>query len=105
MLGLILQVLLFLIGINIVTFLAYGLDKKSATRKGWRVPEKTLHLLALFGGTGGAYAGQRYFRHKTKKGSFQSVFLGIVILHVIMIIAVFLAAFGIIEAPVDIADL
>jgi uncharacterized membrane protein YsdA (DUF1294 family) len=57
-----------------VAFAAYGWDKRRARQEGRRVSEKTLHLLALFGGWPGALAGQKTFRHKTQKVSFQIVF-------------------------------
>lgn len=68
--------------INLVTFVAYGLDKRAAQRERRRTPERTLHLLAIAGGSPGAYAGQRVFRHKTAKTSFQLRFLGIALLQV-----------------------
>lgn len=37
-----------------------------ARRGAWRVPEKTLFLLPLLGGSVGALLGMRVFRHKTK---------------------------------------
>lgn len=57
-----------------VAFVAYGWDKRRARREERRISEKTLHLLALFGGWPGALAGQKTFRHKTQKVSFQIVF-------------------------------
>ena len=59
---------------SLFAFLAYGWDKRRARLDGRRVPEKTLHLLALSGGWPGALAGQKTFRHKTQKVSFQIVF-------------------------------
>lgn len=56
----------WLIAINLVTFAVYGADKRRARRGAWRVPEKTLFLLPLLGGSVGALAGMRVFRHKTK---------------------------------------
>ncbi len=56
--------------INIITFLVYGLDKWKAKRDGWRIPEKTLILLALIGGSVGAFVGMQVFRHKTKHMKF-----------------------------------
>lgn len=56
----------WLIAINLVTFAVYGADKRRARRGGWRVPEKTLFLLPLLGGSVGALLGMRVFRHKTK---------------------------------------
>lgn len=56
----------WLIAINLVTFAVYGTDKRRARRGAWRVPEKTLFLLPLLGGSVGALLGMRVFRHKTK---------------------------------------
>lgn len=63
-----------LASITLITFAAYGWDKHRAKWGGWRVPEKTLHALAFVGGTAGAYAGSRFFRHKTIKGAFRQMF-------------------------------
>lgn len=57
---------LWLIVINLATFAVYGIDKSRAKRGVWRVPEKTLFLLPLLGGSIGALLGMRTFRHKTK---------------------------------------
>ena len=58
--------LVWLAAINLVTFAVYGIDKAKAKRGAWRVPEKTLFLLPLLGGSLGALLGMRVFRHKTK---------------------------------------
>lgn len=65
---------LWLIGFSIVLFVLYGWDKRQATVDRRRIPENTLHILALLGGWPGAFAGQKLFRHKTRKTSFQIVF-------------------------------
>lgn len=64
-----------------VAWLAYRRDKRSAEAGEWREPEANLHLLELVGGWPGAFLAQRKFRHKTRKLSFQIVFVGIVLLH------------------------
>lgn len=64
-------IFIFLVILNIVTFLIYGADKKRARTRQWRIPEKTLLLLALCGGSIGAYAGMHFFRHKTQKPLFK----------------------------------
>lgn len=56
------------------SFALYGLDKAAAVRGARRVPEATLHILALLGGWPGALAGQLTFRHKTRKQPFRAVF-------------------------------
>ena len=61
----------WLIAINLVTFAVYGADKRRARRGAWRVPEKTLFLLPLLGGSIGALAGMRVFHHKTRHWYFR----------------------------------
>ena len=59
---------------SVITWAMYAMDKAAAGRGAQRVPEKTLHLLAVFGGWPGALVAQQQFRHKTIKASFQQVF-------------------------------
>ena len=56
----------YLAAVNAVTFTVYGIDKSKARRGAWRIPEKTLFLLPLLGGSVGALLGMKVFRHKTK---------------------------------------
>ena len=56
----------YLAAVNVVTFTVYGIDKSKARRGAWRIPEKTLFLLPLLGGSVGALLGMKVFRHKTK---------------------------------------
>ena len=58
--------LVWLAVINLLTFIVYGADKRRARNGKWRVPEKTLFLLPLLGGSIGALLGMRVFHHKTK---------------------------------------
>ena len=58
--------LLYLAAVNVVAFAVYGADKRRAKKGKRRVPEKTLFLLAVIGGSVGALAGMRVFRHKTR---------------------------------------
>lgn len=66
---------------SLLTFALYWHDKRRARVAGWRVPENLLHLGELLGGWPGALLAQQKFRHKTRKQSFQLVFLAIVLLH------------------------
>lgn len=61
----------YLILINIVTFAVYGIDKIKAKKGAWRIPEKSLLLLAFIGGSLGAAAGMRFWRHKTLHPQFK----------------------------------
>ncbi len=74
-----------LIGINAATFACYGFDKRRARIAGRRVPEAFLHLLALLGGSPGAFAGQQLFRHKTRDRRFRLIFLGTVALQIAVV--------------------
>ena len=63
-----------LICINLVTFCAYGADKREAQRGDWRIPEAHLHALEFLGGWIGAFIAQKFFHHKNKKRSYQAMF-------------------------------
>ncbi|MDB6034689.1 MAG: hypothetical protein JWM16_5027 [Verrucomicrobiales bacterium] len=66
---------------SVIAFLAYRSDKRRAEAGAWRIPESTLHILELIGGWPGAFLGQRTFRHKTAKISYQIVFWAIVLVY------------------------
>jgi len=63
-------VLLLAISLNFLNFLLFGYDKFQAKRGGWRISEKVLLGLSLFGGGLGGLAGMLVFRHKTRKNIF-----------------------------------
>ena len=52
--------------INIAAFAAMGIDKLKAKKRAWRIPEATLFLLVIFGGSLGGILGMFLFRHKTR---------------------------------------
>lgn len=62
--------LIYILAVNGVTFLTYGLDKWKAKKEKNRIPEKTLFLLAGIGGSVGALLGMQLFQHKTRHLSF-----------------------------------
>ena len=74
--------LAYLLSINLATFLLYGYDKSIASGERLRVPELNLQTLALLGGSPSALLAQKFFRHKTIKGSFQLLYWSIVALQV-----------------------
>lgn len=59
--------------LNIFTFLLFGFDKMKAKKKGFRIPEIVLLLLALFFGGAGALIGMVVFNHKTSKMPFRII--------------------------------
>ena len=60
--------------LSAVAFLIYGLDKSAAEQGARRVPESTLHSIALLGGWPGALVARHVFRHKTRKQPFRTIF-------------------------------
>ena len=58
--------IIYLIGINLVKFIVYGIDKRKAIKHKYRIPEKNLFGLAFLGGSVGALLGMYAFRHKTR---------------------------------------
>ena len=77
----------YLVSINLVCFGFYGWDKWRAIKQKSRTPEGALHTMALAGGVLGAWLGQKTFRHKTLKRSFQWIFWSIAVLQVLAVMA------------------
>ena len=61
---------IYIILINLIAFVVFGIDKRKARKGQWRVPESTLFILAIIGGSIGALLGMLAFRHKTKHRKF-----------------------------------
>lgn len=76
---------MYLIGINIITFIVYGVDKYKAKRQKWRIRENVLMGLAAIGGFAGAFIGMQTFRHKTKHMKFV---VGVPLIAVLWIIGI-----------------
>lgn len=70
--------------LSIMLFGLYGLDKAQAIAEGRRIPEKTMHQLALLGGFPGGLLGRTVFHHKTRKPAFILVLLGSTAIHSIL---------------------
>ena len=61
----------YLLAINAVAFIVYGIDKYKAKKAKWRIPEATLLLLAVLGGSIGAWMGMKVWHHKTMHKKFK----------------------------------
>lgn len=61
----------YLLAINAVTFTVYGVDKYKAKKAQWRISEATLLLLAVLGGSIGAWMGMKVWHHKTMHKKFK----------------------------------
>lgn len=73
--------LLIYVCMSLFSVLQYWCDKHNAQTGQWRIAEKQLHAVELFGGWPGAFLAQQLLRHKTQKASFQGVFWLIIALH------------------------
>lgn len=60
----------YLFFINLAGMLSMGIDKQKAKKGAWRLPERTLFLIALMGGSLGSILGMQLFRHKTRHRQF-----------------------------------
>lgn len=61
---------IYIIVINIVSFLVYGIDKRCAIKNKRRISEHTLFVYSFIGGFIGAILGMKLFHHKTRKLKF-----------------------------------
>ena len=73
-----------LLTLNLLTFIIYGIDKFKAKKAKWRISEATLLLLAVIGGSIGAWLGLQVWRHKTQHKKF---FIGIPMILTLQVIA------------------
>lgn len=80
------NVIIYLVIINLITFLAMYIDKKKAKRGKWRISESALFILVLLGGGIGGIAGMYTFRHKTQKMRFVIGFPAILIFEIFVVI-------------------
>lgn len=61
----------YLLAVNAATFIVYGIDKYKAKKAKWRISEATLLLLAVLGGSVGAWVGMKVWHHKTMHKKFK----------------------------------
>ena len=83
--------LIYIICLNLVTFVIMFSDKRRAMNHRWRIPEKTIFLLSFLGGSFGSLCGMYIFRHKTKHLSFRILLPVFLVLN---FIAIFLIILG-----------
>ena len=88
----------YFIIMNIIGFALMGIDKQKAKKRAFRIPEATLFIVALIGGSIGSILGMYAFRHKTKHWYFVYGMPAILILQIALI-------FYVINGPFEIAFL
>ena len=77
--------LYYLLVVNTLTFLLYGIDKYKAKKARWRISEATLLMMAVVGGSIGAWAGMRLWHHKTMHKKFKYGIPLIILLQVALV--------------------
>lgn len=82
-------VIVYLVVINVATFLTYGIDKWKAKKSLWRIREASLLGLAVLGGSIGAWLGMKVWHHKTQHLKFK---YGIPLILVVQIVIVLLTS-------------
>ncbi|MBP3338179.1 MAG: DUF1294 domain-containing protein [Lachnospiraceae bacterium] len=86
---LIMILIIYLVIINVAGFISMALDKHFAIKGKWRIPEKTLFLFAILGGSIGSNAGMQICRHKTKHWYFVVFMPLILIIQIVLVIMLF----------------
>ena len=81
--------LYYLIGVNVLTFLVFGIDKLKAKKGKWRISEATLLLLAIIGGSIGAWLGMKVWHHKTMHKKFKYGIPLILVLQIALLILIY----------------
>lgn len=79
---------MYFIVMNLTGFAMMGIDKRKAVKKLWRIPESTLFIIAIIGGSIGSIIGMRVFHHKTRHWYFVYGMPLIFILQVLFIIVI-----------------
>ena len=79
-------IIYYLLTINLLTFVTYGIDKYKARHKHWRVREASLLLLAALGGSPAALLAMHLFRHKTQHNKFRYGVPAILIAQVLLVV-------------------
>lgn len=76
----------YLLALNMITFIVYGIDKYKAKKAKWRISEATLLLLAVIGGSIGAWMGMRVWHHKTMHKKFKYGIPAILLIQIALIV-------------------
>ena len=79
-------IIVYLIVINLISLITMGVDKAKAQKRSWRIPESTLFVLALIGGSIGSIVGMHLFRHKTRHWYFLYGMPAILIIQILIVI-------------------
>lgn len=90
--------IVYFVSVNLIGFTLMGIDKYRAKKRAFRIPEATLFIVALIGGSIGSILGMYAFRHKTRHWYFVYGMPAIFILQIILVIVIM-------SAPITISTL
>ena len=88
--------ILYILSVNILGFFMMGIDKQRARKRAFRIPEATLFMIALIGGSIGSIVGMHLFRHKTRHWYFLFGMPAILLLQIILVAFIILG-------PIDVS--
>ena len=80
-------IIVYVVMMNLVSFALMGIDKYNAKKKAWRIPEATLFLFAIFGGSIGSILGMFLFHHKTRHWYF---LFGLPLILILQLVCIYL---------------
>lgn len=79
-------IVIYFTAVNLLGFTAMGIDKHRAKKRAWRIPESTLFILALFGGSLGTTISMHLFHHKTRHWYFLYGMPAILIIQIVLVV-------------------
>ena len=82
-------IVFYLVILNVLTFLLYGIDKWKAKRSRWRIPESVLLGMAAVGGSVGAWLGMHVWYHKTQHKKFRYGVPAILVVQIVLLLWIF----------------
>ncbi len=80
-------IILYAVAVNVASLIMMGVDKRRAIKRAWRIPESTLFVLAIIGGSIGSIIGMHLFHHKTRHWYFLYGMPVILALQIVLILA------------------
>jgi len=97
-------VMIYLVAINVVTFIMYGIDKLKAKRSKWRIREAALLGMAVLGGSVGAWLGMKVWHHKTQQKKFKYGIPIILITQILIFLLTSCRTKKVVELPMPIQE-
>ena len=87
-------IIIYFVSINVATFFTFGIDKLKAKHAKWRIREAALLLLAVLGGSIGAWLGMKVWHHKTMHKKFKYGIPLIMLVQIVLIVLICLTQIG-----------